>query len=143
MNKNYIITALAIIILAVAGGIFISQNQKQNPLQQTQQTQNETKSETKEFEMTSFYEVVDGKPKPQYSMNEIIVKKGDNVKIKITVTKGSHDFNIDEYNVRSETPLNQPIIIEFKADKAGEFVYYCSRPGHREAGHWGTLKVID
>jgi len=71
------------------------------------------------------------------------VSKGDTVKIEITVTKGNHDFNIDEYNIHVETPLNQPTLVEFKADRTGEFVYYCSMPGHRANGHWGTLTVTE
>jgi uncharacterized cupredoxin-like copper-binding protein len=95
----------------------------------------------KEFEMESFYTIEDGKPHPQFSVKEMSVKKGDLVRIKVTNTKGSHDFKLDEFNVFSETPLNETVTIEFVADKAGEFVYYCSKPGHREGGHFGTLKV--
>ena len=93
--------------------------------------------------MTSFYEIVDGKPKPQFSLSEIIVNKGDTVRIKITNTKGTHDFTIDEYKVYAETPLNEEVVVEFTADKAGEFVYYCAKPGHRAGGQWGTLKVLE
>lgn len=95
----------------------------------------------REFSMTSFYELVDGQSKPQFSSKEITVKKGDKVRIKVTNTKGIHDFNIDEYNIRQATPLDQPVTIEFTADKVGEFVYYCSTPNHRALGQWGTLKV--
>lgn len=96
----------------------------------------------KEFFMTSFVEIVDGQPKPQYSLKEITVNKGDKVKIKITVTKGAHNFNLDEFNIKADTPLNQEVTAEFTADKTGEFIYYCSMPGHRANGHWGTLKVL-
>jgi len=96
----------------------------------------------KEFIMTSFYEIVDGQPKPQYSLKEITVNQGERVRIKITVTKGSHDFKIDEYGVYADTQLNQEAVVEFTADKAGEFIYYCTKPGHRANGQWGTLKVL-
>lgn len=95
----------------------------------------------KEFTMTSFYEMENGKPHPQFSLNEIKVKKGDKVRIKVTNTKGSHDINIDEFGVKAETPLDKEVIVEFVADKAGQFVYYCSKPGHRQNGHWGNLIV--
>lgn len=97
----------------------------------------------KEITMTSFTEFVDGKPRPQYSAREIIVNKGDRVRIKITVTGGMHNFNLDEFNIHIETPLNQKTLVEFVADKSGELIYYCSKPGHRQNGHWGILKVLN
>lgn len=106
-------------------------------------TENNEEQAVKEFTMDSFYEIVDGQPKPQFSLKEITVEKGDLVRIKITVTKGAHDFKIDEFNVYADTQLNQEFIVEFVADKTGEFVYYCAKPGHRQNGQWGTLKVLD
>lgn len=97
----------------------------------------------KEFTMTSFYEIVDGKPKPQFSVKQISVNKGDKVRIKVTNTKGEHDFLIDEFNVAAETPLDKEVVIEFTADKVGDFVYYCSKMQHRALGQWGTLRVND
>lgn len=97
----------------------------------------------KEFIMTSFVKFVDGKPQPQFSLKEITVNKGDWVRIKITNTQGTHDFKIDEIGVFADTPLNQEVLVEFTADKAGEFVYYCTKPGHRANGQWGTLRVLE
>lgn len=98
--------------------------------------------QAKEIYMDSFVVFEDGKPKPQFSVKEVAVNKGHTVRFHINVTRGRHDFRIDELNVYAETPTNQTTAVEFVADKAGEFIYYCSMPGHREAGHWGTLKVI-
>lgn len=97
----------------------------------------------KEFKINSFVEFIDGKPKPAFDPREITVKKGDLVRMRITVTKGNHDFKIDEFNVYADTKLNEEQTVEFVADKAGEFIYYCTKPGHRAAGHWGILKVIE
>jgi nitrite reductase (NO-forming) len=52
-----------------------------------------------------------------------------------------HNFNLDEFNISAETPKDEVTTIEFIADKTGSFQYYCSKPGHRAAGHWGTLIV--
>lgn len=100
-------------------------------------------NEVKEITMTSYYTMSDGKPYPRYSTKEITVKKGDKVKINMTVTAGTHDFNIDEYEIHKTTPLDEQVTIEFTADKAGTFVYYCSTPGHRTNGHWGILNVVE
>lgn len=99
-------------------------------------------SEVKEFSMASYTEMVDGSPKPRFSLQDITVNKGDTVRIKITVTSGMHDFKIDEYDIYEDTQLNKESIIEFTADKAGEFVYYCTKPGHKQNGQWGTFRVL-
>lgn len=159
MNKNYIFI-VALILVVIIGAYFFINNTAQNTNTKTVannvaddnlnsqnqaqvQVQAQAQDKIKEFEMDSFYEMVDGKPKPQYSLKEINIKKGDNVRIVVNVTKGTHDFNIDEFNIHKVTPLNVPTIVEFTADKVGEFIYYCSMPGHRANGHWGTLKVTE
>lgn len=112
-----------------------------NKMENGQETDQERP--VKEFSMTSFTEIIDGQYFPQFSMKELEVNKGDLVRIKVTVTSGEHDFKIDEFNVYSETPLNEEVVIEFVADQAGEFVYYCAKPNHRKNGHWGTLTVLE
>ena len=101
------------------------------------------KKDIKDFYIDSFYTIENGKPHPQYSLKEIKVNKGDIVRIHVNTTKGTHDFNIDELNVHSETPTGQVTVIEFTADTTGNFVYYCSMPGHRQNGHWGALRVVE
>jgi nitrous oxide reductase len=93
----------------------------------------------KEFTMTAYY---DQKGK-WFSLSEMAVKKGDTVWVKITNTAGMHDFTIDEMGIKKELPLNEEVVVEFVADKVGDFVYYCSMPGHREGGQWGTLRVTE
>ncbi len=137
MNKKYIIGFL-ILIVAVIGGAYIIANSSHS----TGNVVNTKDRPVKEFAMDSFTVVKDGKYFPQYSLKVITVDKGDLVRLKITTTSGMHNINIDEFNVHSETPINETTVIEFVADKSGDFIYYCSKPGHRQNGHWGTLKVI-
>lgn len=146
-NKKLVVWAIVVIVILVALLILNSPKQNQNitppmPPQNNIQTPG-TQSNIKEFSMDSFTEMIDGKPNPKFSLKEIVVNKGDYVKININVKNGHHDFKIDEFNVYKDTPTGQITTVEFVADKAGEFIYYCNKPGHRAAGHWGTLKVIE
>lgn len=162
MNKKTILTLIIVVIVVAAGFTLLNKpkpqpdnnlsaiDTKTNQSNPTAPVVADTKTDqpgpsapVKEFVMQSFVEMADGQPKPQYSLREITVKKGDLVRIKITVTKGSHDFKIDEYNIYADTQLNQEYTVEFIADKVGEFIYYCTKPGHRALGHWGTLKVTE
>lgn len=144
MNKKIIIPI--VIVLIVAAAIIVIKNKsitKNNITANNIQNNTIAEAPLKEFSMTSFTDIVDGKYKPQFSLKEITVKKGDRVKIKITVTNGNHDFKIDEFAISANTQINQETVVEFVADKIGEFIYYCSKPGHRQNGHWGTLKVLN
>jgi plastocyanin len=70
------------------------------------------------------------------------VKKGDTVKITFKNVDGFHDFVIDEFKVKTKqikSPSEETV--EFVADKAGSFEYYCSVGKHREMGMKGTLTV--
>lgn len=134
--KKHIVIAI-ILVLIVASFIIIKTFNSSS-------TGNAIKEDTsaapvKEFVIKSFY---DDKG-IWFSLKEVSVNKGDIVRIKVTNIKGNHDFVIDEYNIKKITPLNEEVVIEFTADKPGEFIYYCSVSGHRQKGQWGTLKVIE
>lgn len=74
----------------------------------------------------------------------LIATPGDVVKITLINGDGmQHDVVIDEFNVRSAllSLLDERESITFTVTQTGEFVYYCSVPGHRQAGMWGKLVV--
>lgn len=150
MNKRILLVIVAIAVIVVLFLVMMKDNNKTqvNNIPEIKSnviadSEVSDVSPVKEFSMTSFVEMVDGQPKPQYSLKEITVNKGDRVRIKITVTSGMHDFKIDEYGIYADTQLNKESVVEFVADKAGEFTYYCTKPGHRQNGHFGTLKVLE
>ncbi|NCQ06055.1 MAG: hypothetical protein GW815_00630 [Candidatus Moranbacteria bacterium] len=146
--------AFVIILVLVAGSMFyIGAKYEKNKLSRlgllkngTEQVKKQKKNKTeevatinpiKEFSMTSYYDAT-GK---WFSLKEIVVNKGDMVRIKVTNTKGTHDFTLDEYNIKTMTPLDKEVVVDFTADKVGEFEYYCSVPGHRQGGQFGKLIV--
>lgn len=110
---------------------------------ESQNINNASNTETivKEFTMESFTNIIDWKYYPKFSPDRLEVNKGDTVRIKLTVLSWVHDFKLDEFNVYAGTPTWEETIIEFVADKAWSFEYYCNQPWHRLAWHWGTLVV--
>lgn len=142
MNTK-IISALVIIVVAGIAVSMLNNQDKASEMNLNEIQEQNKEQVVKEFSMDSYVNMVDGKPAPRFSLEKITVKKGDKVKLKINTINGTHDFVIDEFNVRSETPTGKETIVEFTADKAGEFVYYCNMPGHRANGHWGTLTVLE
>jgi len=73
---------------------------------------------------------------------EIKVKVGEKIKIEFTSTEGFHDFVIDELKAKTDrVNSGKSTSIEFVANQAGTFSYYCSVGNHRSAGMEGTFIV--
>ena len=77
-----------------------------------------------------------------FTPNTITVQKGDTVKITFTDDEGFHNLIIDGYNEKTQTiKSGNSDVIQFVADKAGTFAFYCGVGDHRERGMQGTLTV--
>ncbi len=77
-----------------------------------------------------------------YKPNEIRVKKGEKVKIVMASKDMMHDFVIDELKVKMPIAKGgETGTVEFTADKAGTYEFYCSVGEHRKNGQVGTLIV--
>lgn len=66
--------------------------------------------------------------------------------VQITLINGDgvlHDIAFLDFNAKSDEIARKGAssIITFRADKKGEFFYYCSLPGHRQAGMEGKIIV--
>lgn len=135
------IIGLILIIGIAIGGYFFFQDKKPMGAEEDTVSREKTSLEmngpVKEFSTTAYYDETG----VWFSLKEIRVKKGDLVRIHATNTKGMHDFAIDEFGIKKELLLNEEVTFEFTADKAGEFVFYCSKPGHKTKGQWGTIIV--
>ncbi len=63
----------------------------------------------------------------------IHVKKGQNVTLEISTTDVQHGFAVEELGIDESIQKGKPALVNFKADKAGEFKVKCSiicGPGH-------------
>ncbi len=77
-----------------------------------------------------------------FDVKEMKVKKGDTVRIVFTNSGGTHDWVIDEFDARTQILEDgDSETIEFVADTAGTFEYYCSVGNHRAMGMVGNLIV--
>jgi len=80
----------------------------------------------------------------KFSTNEIVVKKGQKVKVTLKVGDGLHDFVVDEFSARTaQVGAGQATSAEFTPDKVGTFEFYCSVGNHRAMGMVGKLVVIE
>lgn len=78
----------------------------------------------------------------KFTPTSITVKKGEKTRIVLKNTEGSHDFRVDELNISTAIIQgSQEDFVEFTADKAGKYEFYCSVDGHRQMGMKGTFIV--
>lgn len=80
----------------------------------------------------------------RFTPSEIRVNVGDTVRITYRNGGGRHDWVIDEFD--AATPVitgGQSATVEFVADRAGTFEFYCGVPGHRAAGMFGRFVVVE
>jgi nitrite reductase (NO-forming) len=84
-------------------------------------------------------------PDGLYRRRRLSVHEGETVQINLINGEGAqHDIVVDQYAARTNLVLGigASSTLSFTADKAGEFVYFCSVPGHREAGMEGRIQVV-
>ncbi len=82
---------------------------------------------------------IEGKANPTLE-----VKVSDTVKITLVNGDGViHDLSFPDFNAHSDQLVakGSSDTIAFKADTAGTFAYFCTLPGHRQAGMEGKLIV--
>lgn len=143
MNKYLLIAVLGIVLV---GGIIFMQSRSPQPQSQAPSAVPTSQAVMEEASPSAAQgntvEVtVEGSPF-KFGPNEIKAKKGDTVKITFKNTGGFHDFTLPDFTVATkQLSEGQEETVEFVADKAGTFEYYCSVGNHRAMGMTGKLIV--
>ena len=79
----------------------------------------------------------------KFTPERIIVKKGENVRLKLTSKDVTHGIAIEAYGIDEEIEPDQTSTVEFTANEAGQFGFHCSvycGEGHEDMT--GTLIVL-
>ncbi len=74
------------------------------------------------------------------------LKVDSNAVVQITLINGDgaeHDITVPDFATKSDHLVGKgsSTVIVFRADKNGSFSYFCSLPGHRQAGMEGRISV--
>ena len=144
-SGNFIMIAIVVVVLVVAGIGFFAASKSTKPTEtMKKESPSPTAMEKKEekMEQGTVKKIDVSGQNFSFSPSEIKVKKGDSVKIVFTNKSGSHDFVIDEFNVKTDTiKTGATAEVTFTASKSGTFEYYCSVDNHRAMGMKGNLIV--
>ena len=77
----------------------------------------------------------------EFDPSTIEAEAGEALEIELTADDIEHDFVIDELDAHVAANAGKTASGGFVADEAGTYTYYCSVPGHRDAGMEGELVV--
>ena len=78
----------------------------------------------------------------EFIPNEIVVNKGERVILHIKSVDVTHGFSIIDYDINEQLNPGQEVTVNFVADKAGEFTFFCSVPcGRGHSSMQGKLVV--
>lgn len=109
-----------------------------NPSEEGEEAEEES-ADTENADVAASVEALDPY---DWSETELTVKPGDTVS---AVNTGSlqHDFTVDELSISEDLPTDgSEVLITIPEDaEPGEYEFYCSVPGHREGGMFGTLII--
>jgi plastocyanin len=155
-NQNLLIIGGIVLVLVVLGGFVVfGRDTAEEGEFNTNAVQEDIDAAVPEeetiTEVAPLDDVVQGEVKEftidgsnfAFSVKEIRVNEGDTVRIKLT--NGStmpHDWRVDEFSAATNVVQpGQEDTIEFVADQAGTYEYYCSVGQHRQLGMVGNLIV--
>lgn len=131
--QKLVLGGIALIVLAGIAWWILGDHSEKTPAQVSQ----EAESTVKDFVVTAF---ADSK-EAWFSLNEMRVKQGDLVRVKITNLQGSGNFNLDAFGVKLDTPVNQEMFTSFVADRPGQYEYYVNHTGDGGPAQTGKLIV--
>lgn len=76
-----------------------------------------------------------------FDPDEIEITAGEDVAIVLSSEDILHDFTVDGLDVHVAADRGETAEGGLRADEPGEYTYYCTIAGHRDAGMAGTLIV--
>lgn len=155
MNRNIIIAIVAVLVLLGIGGFFMMNNSATAPSPspeaavmtpstspEAMESEDSIEESTGSADSENVVEITVESNGLNFTPATLRVKQGDRVRLTYKNNMGRHDWNLDEFDAQTELiNAGQTDTVEFVASEKGSFEYYCSVPGHREAGMKGTLIV--
>ncbi|MBV6450863.1 MAG: hypothetical protein MHPDNHAH_01590 [Anaerolineales bacterium] len=72
-----------------------------------------------------------------------VVTEGDGMDMGHDMSDMGHDMGDMEYDLHISTPVGETSALTFTPTEAGEYEFFCSVPGHKEAGMIGKLIVVE
>lgn len=136
--KNFLIAVIAIVVL-VGGYLFFTQSGKNQDQEQIKvnvtQTPTQAESPTGAMKDASVQELMVIAKQWEFQPATIRIKEGDKVRLKIKSVDVSHGFAIPEFDVNVTLEPQKETVVEFIANKKGEFIFFCTvvcGQGHKD-----------
>ena len=134
---------IAILIVVVVVGYFVLTGLQRPAPQPETKIPELTETEVVPLEETTVREIAVSGTEFSFKPDSITLTKGEKVKIVFTnAGKAPHDLTIEGLGIKTKViGSGQTDSIEFVAPASGTYTFYCSIPGHREAGMKGSIEI--
>jgi uncharacterized cupredoxin-like copper-binding protein len=145
MEQRTIIAIVLILAALVAGYFLFTGFQRPAPVPEiTFPPQVEEPSQEEEVVVEKEVRQVDvSGTEFRFTPSSITLKEGERVRVVFTnIGSAPHDFTIEGLGIKTKViGSGQTDSIEFVAPASGNYTFFCSVPGHRQAGMEGNIKV--
>ncbi len=144
MQQKAIIITVVVVVILVAGYFLLTGLQRPAPVSEITVPNVEVMPEEevagKETEIREI--AVSGK-EFSFSPSSITLTEGERVRVVFTnAGRASHDFTLEGLGVKTRViGAGQTDTVEFTAPASGTYTFFCSVPGHRQAGMEGNIEV--
>jgi plastocyanin len=76
-----------------------------------------------------------------FSPDHLTVRKGQEVALQLVSEDSGHDFAVDGLGRVADVGGGEHDTERLRIDKPGRYTFFCTIPGHRDAGMEGTIVV--
>jgi len=149
------IWTIAAVIIVAAAGWYAFKNSDRINLPESGSSQSASEQAVEDPVLEAILNAEDGTLPPgivreftiigqnyRFSPSEMRARKGETVRVIFKSSDMTHDWRIDELGLATKIlPAGQQETLEFVAEQAGEFEYYCSVGDHKTKGMIGKLIV--
>lgn len=127
MKKGLLLLLILIFIIGCSSNVKVEVAPvKEQPVVQPSEQQNTQETVVEETTETEVKEINVVAKQFSFNPNPITVNKGDKVKLILTTEDVEHGFAVKEYEINEKIIPGEATMVEFTADKTGEFEVLCS-----------------
>ena len=145
MEQKTIITIVVVLAVLVVGYFILTGLQRPTPVPEITIPETEVMPASEEVaaEQEQIREIAVSGTEFSFNPGSITLTEGERVRVVFTnAGRASHDFTLEGLGIKTKViGPGQTDSVEFVAPASGDYTFFCSVAGHRQAGMEGNMEV--